>query len=168
MGLGKARVNRIKKSLVKKPFVFYFVFAFIFYIGLNVLVNRLDLTLPDLLRSGNWLFLIPYVSFNFLIVPFLIGLTVNLSIMRFKELGFSKKGSGSFLGSLGVLGGILSGACPACIAGLLPAILGIFGVAGFSLSALPLMGLEIQVLSSGLLVWAILLLSKDPTCKIKN
>lgn len=166
MAWDKLRVQRIKSAILKKPFLFYFILIFVFYIFLNVFINKIHITFYTLIHSMNWLFVIPYLLFNFIIVPFLVALTVNLSIMRFKELGISRKGSGSFLGSLGAFGGLLGGACPACIAGLFPAFLGLFGVVGFSLNVLPLMGLEIQILSSGLLTWSILLLSKEPVCKI--
>jgi hypothetical protein len=168
--LGKLRVKRIKEALISKPYVFIFVFSFLFYVGLNVFLNRIYITLPGMIDFKTLWFVIPYITFNFLIVPFLVGLTVSLSVKRFKELKLmngSKAGSGSFLGSLGVIGGIIGGACPACIAGFLPAILGVFGVAGFSLYVLPFKGLEVQLLSSALLIWAVLLLSKEPTCKVK-
>src|SRR3989344_5794789 len=67
---------------------------------------------------------------------------------------------------LGVVGGLVGGACPGCIAGFLPAMLGLFGVVGFSLYNLPFRGLEIQVLSIVLLIIGSLLLSRDLTCKI--
>jgi hypothetical protein len=170
MGLDKFKRDKIKKALLNKPYVFYFVFIFLFYIFLNVLVNQIHVTFYTLTHSRNFLFMIPYFLFNFLIVPGLVGLTVNLSIIRFKqlkELKNSKSSGDSVLGAVGVFGGILGGACPACIGGFLPAILGLIGVGGFSLSALPLDGLEIQILSSALLIWAILLLSKEPVCKVK-
>lgn len=173
-GFDKLQIERIKKAVLKKPFAIYFVFIFLFYIFLNILLNELDLTVPTIITSKNWLFVIPYLAFNFLIVPFLVALTINLSIMRFREIKLmnnakevnKNSGKTNILGGLGIFGGILGGACPACIAGFLPAFLGIFGIAGFSLNALPLKGLEIQMLSTGLLIWAIALLSKEPSCKI--
>jgi hypothetical protein len=169
MGFSKMQFKRIKNALCVKPFIFYFILFFISYIGLNFWINELGITIPTLLRSHNWIFVIPYIAFNFIIVPFLVALTINLSIMRFRELKIMRSGTGggSFLGGLGILGGVLGGACPACIAGFLPAFLGIFGIVGFSLNSLPLKGLEIQFLSSLLLFWAIWLLSREPVCKVK-
>lgn len=163
MGIKERRLERIKKAVFKKPYVFYFIFVFLSYIGLNVWVNQLYVSFSTLNDLATW-FLIPFVFFTFLIVPLLAALTINLSIIRFKEAGFGKReGSAT---SVGVFAGVLGGACPGCLVGLFPAVLGLFGIAGISLSVLPLYGLEIQFLSSALLIFAVFLLTSDVVCKI--
>lgn len=76
----------------------------------------------------------------------------------------NSKGGGGFT-FVGVFGGVLGGACPGCFVGLFPAVLGLFGVTA-TLSILPLYGLEIQAASVGLLVFAVILLTRDTVCKI--
>lgn len=165
MGIKERRLEKIKKAIFKRPFVFYFIFIFLAYVGLNLFVNKLYVSLSILSSLAKW-FLIPFLLFNFLITPFLVALTVNLSILRFKEAGgFSLKGKESGATSVGVFAGVLGGACPGCFVGLFPAFLGLFGVTA-SLSILPLYGLEIQFLSGAFLIFAIFLLTKDAVCKI--
>jgi len=162
MGIKERRLKRIKKALFTRPYVFYFVFIFIGYLGLNVWVNQLYISFSTLTNLATWFF-IPFIFFTFLLVPLLVALTVNLSIIRFKETGFGKReGSAT---SVGVFAGILGGACPGCLVGLFPAFLGVFGVTG-SLSILPLYGLEIQLFSVALMGFAIFLLTKDVVCEV--
>ena len=164
MILNKRRIERIKRGITEKPYLFYFIGIFLVYIALNLGVNQIYVNLPILTSYATW-FLIPFVSLNFLLVPFLVALTVNLSVIKFKEMrSVSSKSSGGF-GFVGVFGGILGGACPGCFVGLFPAALGLFGITA-SLSVLPLFGLEIQFLSAAFLITAIILLTRDTVCKV--
>ncbi len=160
----KSRKRRIKSALNGRYLVL-FAILFLAYIGLNVYFNELYVSL-DVWKSYNMLFLIPFVFFNFLLIPFLVALTVNLGILRFKEAesGFGDK-SASGIGGLGAISGIIAGACPGCFVGLFPAFLGLFGVSA-TLSSLPLFGIEIQALSAVLLMLAIFLLTKDIVCEV--
>lgn len=107
---------------------------------------------------------IGFVGLN-IIVSSLVALNINLIIIRYKEVGgISVKGGG--VGSLGVFGGILGGSCPACFAGVFPALMGMFGVV-LTLSSLPFKGLEIQLFSVVLLLISIKMFIRDPVCKIK-
>ena len=168
MGIKERRLERIKKAIFKKPFVFYFIFIFLAYVGLNLFINKLYISLSTLTNLALW-FLIPFVFFTFLLVPFLVALTINLSIIRFKEAspGSKIKGKESGLAptGVGVFAGVLGGACPGCFVGLFPAVLGFFGITA-SLSILPFYGLEIQFLSAAFLIFAIFLLTKDLVCEI--
>ena len=157
----KERIKRIKKAITKKPYVFYFIGIFLLYIAINLIVNKLYVNLNVFTSLVLW-FRIPFLLFNFLIIPFLVALTINLSILRFKEAGFGKHTSAS---GLGVFAGVLGGACPGCFVGLFPALLGLFGISA-SLSVLPLFGLEIQIFSAGFLIIAIHLLTKKIVCEI--
>jgi len=166
MGIKERRFGRIKNAVFRKPYVFSFIFIFLAYVGLNLFVNKLYISLSILSSLAKW-FLIPFLLFNFLITPFLVALTINLSILRFKEAGsgFTVKGKEGGATSMGVFAGVLGGACPGCFVGLFPAILGFFGVTA-SLSILPLYGLEIQFFSAAFLIFAIFLLTKDVVCEV--
>ena len=162
--MNKRRFQRIKRAILEKPYIFYFVSIFLIYIALNLFINKVYITLPILTSYATWFF-IPFVVLNFLLVPFLVALTLNLSIIKFKEMRpVSSKGGGGF-GFVGVFGGILGGACPGCFVGLFPAVLGLFGITA-TLAILPLYGLEIQAASVGLLAVAVILLTRDTVCKI--
>jgi len=163
MWLNQNRKFLIKKSILKKPYIFSFIIIFLGYLLLNFLLNDFKTTLPTLFTSFKLWFLIPFVFFNFLLIPFLIALTINLANIKVKEAeGIKGKG---LLAGLGTFGGILGGACPGCFAGLFPAFIGLFGVSA-TLSSLPLYGLELQFISTAFLITAIVLLTRPTVCKI--
>lgn len=157
----KERIKRIKKAITKKPYVFYFIGIFLLYIAINLIVNKLYVNLNVFTSLVLW-FRIPFILFGFFIIPFLVALTITLSILRFKEAGFGKHTGAS---GLGIFAGVFGGACPGCFVGLFPAFLGLFGITA-SLSVLPLFGLEIQFLSAVFLIIAIHLLTKKVVCEI--
>jgi len=157
------RIRKIKQAILERPYIFYFVIIFLLYIFINIIINQTYITFETFFSTYRPSFYIPYILLN-LTVAFLVALNINLIIIKFKEIS-SMSGAEGF-SVLGVIGGLIGGACPGCIAGLLPSVLGILGVAGFSLYNLPFHGLEIQVLSIVLLIIGALLLSRDLTCKI--
>ena len=107
-------------------------------------------------------FVIPFIIFNFL-VAFLVALNLNLVIIKFREFRIVNKTGG--VTAVGIFLGFLGGACPGCFAGILPAIVGIFG-STFVLNDLPLNGLEIQVASALILVLSTYLLTREKVCKV--
>ena len=125
-------------------------------------INQLGITIPTLFNN-NLKIIIPFVVFTFLIA-LLVGLVINLVIIKFKELKHVNKVSG--LAAVGLFGGLLGGACPSCFVGLFPAFLGLFGVTA-SLSSLPLFGLEIQIGSILLLLISVYFLTKNSVCEVK-
>lgn len=164
MGLNSRRFQRIKRAITEKPYIFYFIGIFLIYIAINLIANQLYVNLEVFTSFALW-FRIPYLLFGFLLIPALVALTINLSIIKFREMRLVKsKGSRGFT-FLGMFGGVLGGACPGCFVGLFPAVLGLFGVTA-SLSVLPFYGLEIQAASVGFLVVAVILLTRDTVCKI--
>ena len=163
MRFNKERIQRVKDALFKKPYIFYFIFIFLVYIGLNIWINQTYSILP-VLGGFSKVFLIPYLLFSFLIIPFLVALTINLTIIKFKEASLISGKDGGFT-FLGVFGGIFGGACPGCFVGLFPAFLGLFGITA-SLSILPLYGLEIQMISIALLIVAVIFLTRDVVCEV--
>ena len=164
MSLTHRRIQRIKRATLEKPYIFYFIGIFLVYVAFNLIVNQLYVSLEVFTSLVLWL-RIPFILFGFLLIPGLVALTINLSIIKFKEMRqISSKGGGGFT-FLGMFGGVLGGACPGCFVGLFPAVLGLFGVTA-SLSVLPFYGLEIQAASVGFLTVAIILLTRDTVCKI--
>jgi len=159
----KRRLDRIKQATLKRPYIFYFIGIFISYIILNSIINKTYETFSVFSSFALW-FKITYSLSIYLIIPLLVALTVNLSIMKFKELRLvqAKEGGATFLG---LFGGILGGACPGCFVGLFPAVLGLFGITA-SLSVLPLLGFEIQMASAVFLIVAITFLTRDTVCKV--
>ncbi len=164
MSLNHRRLQRIKKAVLEKPYVFYFIGIFFVYVGINLWVNKLYVSLSVFTSLVLW-FRIPFILFTFLLIPALVALTMSLSIIKFREMRSVNNKGGSGFTFVGIFGGVLGGACPGCFVGLFPAILGLFGVTA-SLSVLPLFGLEIQAASVALLVVAVVLLTRDTVCKI--
>jgi len=127
-----------------------------------MLVNKTYVTLPTLFTAYRISFVIPFIALS-LITALLVGVNINLIILKFKEIKLLSGIGGT--ASLGLFGGILGGACPGCLVGLFPAFIGLFGVSA-TLSNLPLFGLEVQIASAGFLILSMFLLTKDVTCKI--
>ncbi len=164
MTLAQRRFKRIKRGITEKPYVFYFIGIFLIYIAINLAINQIYNFLPVFTSLALW-FRVSFLLFTFLLIPGMAALTINLSIIKFKEMrAVSSKGGGGFTFA-GMFGGILGGACPGCFVGLFPAFLGLFGITA-SLSILPFYGLEIQAASAGFLIVAIILLTRDTVCKI--
>jgi|SaaInlStandDraft_4_1057021.scaffolds.fasta_scaffold93323_1 hypothetical protein len=164
MGKIQGKLEKIKEATLNSPYIFYFIIIFIAYIFLNLFLNKTFFVF-HVLTSLPLYFVIPFFLFNLLIVPFLVALTVNLIILRLKETKSLRTNQGG-LAFFGVVGGIFGGACPACLIGLLPAILGLFGFT-ITLSKLPFLGIGLQVVSSIFLIVAIVLLTRDLTCKVE-
>ena len=147
------RIRKIKQAIFERPYVFYFIVIFLLYIIINIFINQLYVTGFDVLFELLNIF-----------IALLVPLTINLSIIKFKELrNINSAGSGA--GFLGLFGGFLGGACPGCFAGLFPVFLGLFGVTA-SLSILPFYGLEILAASIVLLIISVWVLTNETTCKI--
>lgn len=159
--LSFSQLNKIKLAFIS-PYIFIFLSIIIIFTLLNVYLNEIYVVGFRLFRFN------PYVSIPYIFFlvsnTFLVGLSLTLGFIRFKELGLFSANSTltSFLGSFFA---ILTGACPGCISGLLPTFAGFFG-ASFNLNSLPLYGLEIQFLSSILLVFGVYSLSKEVVCKL--
>ena len=146
-----------------KPYGRYFLITFILFFTFNILVNQ---SLVLYLNPGG---LVPWFAVLFfglnIFVSLLVSLNINLVIMRYKDVG-GVSAKGGTLGSLGVIGGIFGGSCPACFAGVFPALMGGLGVA-VDFRAFPLHGLEMQIIAVALLLISIHMFLKDPVCKIK-
>jgi len=160
------RKEILKKVILTKPYIFYFGIVFIIYFVFNFYVNQLYVTGWDIFSTYRVSFFVPFVFF-LIFIPILVALNVNLVIHKFGELkSLDKRGNVvGGVGFLGMVGGLIGGACPGCFAGLFPAIVGIFGISA-TLVNLPFYGLEIQVLSSVFLLISIYYLTKPVKCEI--
>tara|TARA_Y100000034_G_C6761847_1_gene339368 strand:- start:121 stop:609 length:489 start_codon:yes stop_codon:yes gene_type:complete len=155
------RINKIKKVILTKPYAYSFIIIVLAYLITNIVINQVYVT-SSFLFNYNLKIIIPFIILN-LIIAILIGISVNLIWLKFKEYKSVNKEHG--LTFLGVFGGLMGGACPGCFVGLFPAFLGLFGITA-SLSTLPFLGLELQIGSVALLAGSIFLLTNEDICKI--
>lgn len=154
--------RKMRDAMFSRPYSFYFIFFFFSYLALNVYINKLHVTYG--LLYHNLTYGIPMVILTISVAAF-VALSINLMIMKFKELKKVNSGAGGIT-TLAIFLGIMGGACPGCIVGLFPIVMGMFGGAGFSLSVLPFYGLELQAASLVLLIIGTKLMSKPAVCKI--
>ena len=135
------------KKIFRKSYIFWLVGILIFlvYLLLNIFISGFYNTIPLILAYAttvNWLKL-GISLFLTLAIGALIAFNSVLIYIKYKERRKCKKEVA--LSSAGAIGGLVAGICPLCVTGLVPLILGIFGV-GFSFASLPFQGIEVQVL----------------------
>ena len=61
-----------------------FILIYIGYIILNSIINQTYVTIPEFFASYKTVFAITFVLTNFLIIPFLVSLTLILAISKFR------------------------------------------------------------------------------------
>ena len=153
------------KQIFKKPYVYSLILIFLVYSILNIIISQFYITIqyiPRYLETIKWEELILSGLFS-LTIGFLISINAVILYIKFKERKAVKKQT--ILAGLGTAGGLATGVCSACVAGLFPLVLGLLGIS-FSFLSLPLKGLEIQVLVIFILVANIYFLNKDnKVCK---
>lgn len=142
-----------------------FVAVFLGYIIFSGFVNKTYVIFHRLYSSFDFWYSTFFIFINFLFVPLLVSLALNLSFDKIMDLKYVAKGRGMF-SFLGIFGTLLGGSCPSCFVGLFPAFVGLFG-ASFTLSNLPFYGLEIQVVSSIVLIISLHYLTRDTVCMIR-
>ena len=155
------RIKKIKALLKQKFYFRIFLFTFIIYLILSAfLINYFFL--------GFYLFFqqATYAFFNILatlILGFLLGINLALTVYRFKEVKKynNESGTGIFSGVISLFGA----GCPVCSFTVLSLLIPGFGTA-FSLAILPFKGLEIQLLGILILLLSISMLTKENICKI--
>jgi len=133
------------KLLFKKPYIYFVILIFLVYLLLNILISGFYNTIPLILvyaATVNW-FKLGISLFLTLVIGVLIASNSVLIYIKYKERKKCRKEI--TLSSAGAIGGLVAGVCPLCVTGLVPLILGIFGV-GFSFASLPFQGIEVQVL----------------------
>ncbi len=146
------------KRFFRKPYIYAVILLFLTYLAIAVAVSGFYSTIPLILRYAqtvNWVELGLSITFS-LIIGLLVALNFVAVYIKYKERKACKEAGA--VATIGTIGGLAAGICPLCVTGLLPLILGLFGIT-FSFATLPFKGLEIQVLSIALLslsLWMIL------------
>ena len=143
----------------RRPQVYWFIGIFVLYLALNIILSGFYETIPLVIAYAsavNWIKLGISLTLT-LGISFLVAIVSVLTYIKYKERKNCKKEM--TLSSVGAVGGLVTGVCPLCITGLIPLILGVFGVS-FSLASLPFQGIEIQVLVVIILVISLVNLSK--------
>ena len=133
------------KKIFKKPFVYWFIGIFIFYLILNILTSGFYETIPLIViyaNTVNWLTLGISLLLT-LIIGFLVAFISVLAYVRYKERKQCKEGVA--VASVGGLGGLAVGVCPLCVTGIFPLLLSFFGIS-FSFGSLPFQGMEVQLI----------------------
>jgi len=137
-------------------------------------VLRLDSAITNVITNtySTPLYFWPYVILTLGAIA-LFGVSISFFVYRWRKFGFARRSfsGGGASGGFGSIVGIAASACPVCGSTLLFAI----GIAG-GLAAFPLGGLELKVLSLGLLALPIWLIRKDlkklecgnGTCPVPN
>ncbi len=146
------------KRLLQKPYLFWVLGIFIFYMGLNVIISRFYETIRYIsvyAGSLNWPALILSAILS-IIIGFLVAVAAVYAYIIYLERRKIK--SEGVLICAGTAGGLASGICAACVS-FVPFILSMFGIA-FSWAALPLKGIEIQLTSILLLAASLFLLTR--------
>jgi len=156
----KKIIRKILSVIKKHPYFFVFFF-FLYFLG-DIYINESYVILPGFFHYPLKI-VIPYIITHIL-VPLLFAINILLVIKKFQEL--QKVSSATGVSLVGSFVGLLSGACPGCVAGLFPVIMGMMGYATFSLNSLPLYGTELQIISIILLFIGMLLLAYEPVCKV--
>ncbi len=141
------------KVAFSKPYIYWAFGIFVFYLFLNIILSGFYNTIPliilyaktvDWLKLGTSLFLT-------LIIGALIAFNSVLIYIKYKERKECKKEVA--LSGAGAVGGLITGVCPICITGLVPLVLGLFGIS-FSLASLPFGGIEVQVIVALILLFS--------------
>ncbi len=132
------------RKIFRKPYLYWFLGIFVFYLILNVLISGFYDTIPLIIiyaKTVNWFKLGISLILTF-VIGFLVSLNGVLIYMKYKE---RKKCKGVGTASVGAVGGLITGVCPLCVTGIFPLIFSLIGIS-FSLGALPFQGIEVQIL----------------------
>src|SRR3989344_5705132 len=133
------------KKILQKPYIYSIIAIFFIYSTLNFYTSGFNNTFQLILKYAstvNWLEIIISITFS-LIIGIFVALNSVLLYIKYKERQKCK--NQTILAGLGAIGGLATGFCPLCVAGLLPLILGLLGIT-LSFASLPFNGLEIQLL----------------------
>jgi len=152
------------KRIFRKPHVYWTIGIFLFYIALNLILSGFYKTLALIFvyaSTVNWFKLSISVSLA-LIIGMLVSVNAVYLYIKNKERKVCLE-AGSIAG-IGTIGGLATGFCPLCITGLIPLMLGIFGVS-FSFATLPFGGIEIQILAVLMLLLSLKLLTNKKSIK---
>ncbi len=139
------------RRIFSRPYLYWFIGIFVFYLLLNILLSGFYNTLKLIViyaSTVDWVKLGISLILT-LAIGFLVAVNSVYVYILYKERKSCKEGKA--LAVTGGVGGLIVGVCPLCVTGLIPLVLGLLGI-GFSFASLPLQGIEIQFL-----IFAILL-----------
>ena len=133
------------RRIFQRPYVYWTISIFLVYEVLNFFISGFNKTLELIIKYAstvNWFELI--IS---LILSLGIGIFIAINAVYVYILYNERQRCGKYVGAtgVGVIGGLATGFCPLCVSGLLPLILGLFGVS-FSFASLPFQGIEVQAI----------------------
>ena len=149
------------KRLLTKPYIYWVIGIFLVYTALNIMISQFYITIqyiPYYLNTINWGELILGAILS-LSIGILISINMVYVYIRYRER--KKYRAEGALTCAATIGGLATGVCSACVAGLVPLIFSLLGLS-FSWASLPFKGMEIQ-----LIVIAVLMLSLYLNWKLK-
>ncbi len=141
------------KIFFKKPYLTGFLLVFILYLAFSVILSGFYNTISLIVKYAstvNW-FKLGLSLLLTLIIGFFVAANSVLVYHKWRERRHCREGT--VLAGAGTVGGLIVGVCPLCLTGLIPLLLGFFGVS-FSFASLPFQGIEIQVIVIVLLAWS--------------
>src|SRR3989344_1809887 len=147
------------KRVFQRPYLFWTLGIFLSYLFIAVVLSGFYGTFQLILLYADTVNLLK-LSLS-LLFSLIIGSLVAINSVYLFLLSRARrqcKPSRTLTG-VGTAAGLLTGICPLCVTGLLPLLLGFFGVS-FSLGILPFQGLEVQVLTIVLLGFSLFLLQR--------
>ena len=131
------------KELLRRPYVYWVAGIFLAYMVLNILLSQFYVTaqyIPYYFDTIKWGKLLTSALFS-IAIGILIAINSVFSYIKYQERkAVIREG---LITSAAAIGGLATGVCSACVAGLFPLIFSLFGLS-FSFAALPLEGLEVQ------------------------
>ena len=148
------------RRIFQKPYLYWLIGIFVFYLILNIFISGFNKTIPLIIiyaSTIDWLKLGISLILT-LTIGFLVAMNAVYVYILYKERKACKEGKA--LAGIGAAGGLIVGVCPLCITGLVPLILGLLGIS-FSFASLPFQGIEIQALDVAILLTSIYYLRKQ-------
>lgn len=133
------------KRVFAKPYIYWILGIFVIYMALNIIISQFYITIqyiPYYLKTIKWAELIAGGLLS-LIIGALIAINMVYTYIRYKER--KKYKAEGALTCAATIGGLATGICSACVAGIVPLIFSLMGLS-FSWLSLPFRGMEIQAL----------------------
>ncbi len=158
-GQGNAHCGVEMKKVFRRPYAYWVVGIFFLYMATNVLISQFYVTvqyIPYYLDTIKWEELLLGALLSISIGSLVAINSVHAYLLHQEHRKMAKE---SAMTCAATVGGLATGICSACVAGLVPLIFSVFGIS-FSWAALPFKGLEVQAAILALLVFTMVLLNK--------
>ena len=147
------------KKIFNGKYLYWIISIFFAYLIINFLISGFYNTIPLIIKYAgtvNWLDLIISIFLS-LTIGALVAINAVYAFVKYKERQQCKEAN--VLTGIGTVGGLAAGFCPLCVVGLFPLIFGLFGIT-FSFAALPLKGIEVQLVVILILILSLILLRR--------